>query len=712
MIFYRGSLTCIVVVTSLLSIHNVNGQVRGVNNQDVQMRRKIETGQSIRPALKVLDDANLDLNVLQSFGLDMTVFERDEVAGYIAASEPTERISRRYIVVMEDNTALPYVNNVIRALDATSGRGGPSLYIDRQYEELGLGFAGELSDEAIDLVRNIRGVSYVEEDVLFSKQQSGQLPWGLDRVDQMDLPLDNHYYKAGDGTGVDAYIVDTGLRYSHHEFRGNGQQNRASWSGYDAFNTNGNDGSDCDGHGTHVAGILGGKNTGVAGGVNLKSVRVLDCQGNGFASDILDGLNWILKKVRQNPNKRVVVCMSLAGQFTQTVNDAAAKLVREGVVVVAAAGNFKQDACQYSPASESEVLTVGATKIDDTTYDHLGYGSNFGGCIDIFGPGQHIRSSYRNSDSSYHVLSGTSQATPHVAGAAAILLQNDPTLTPVEIRKKLLQGAAKSKINFAKFPQSAQSVTPNKLVYMPQVSNLVTNQPFCRSVWSPVSEAQAGATTEIWCSSAEVMTGCSSLANDNNRGGEKVIKRNGLDVCTAINGDAKATGVYAVARCCLWPSMTCSTETSPSSSSRHDARTHTRCHGEGNILTGCSAHTSGHVIGGARPATNQISIFIRLPLVTCIGQNAAGGSGVVAQASCCKAPQLQCKTVWSSESATNKNSMAVASCEEGWLLTNCNSHAWNGHSAGAQPFDNKCFARNGVGGGNDGVYAVAICCKS
>jgi len=117
------------------------------------------------------------------------------------------------------------------------------------------------------------------------------------------------------------------------------------------------------------------------------------------------------------------------------------------------------------------------------------------------------------------------------------------------------------------------------------------------------------------------------------------------------------------------------------------------------------------VLGGARPATNQISIFIRLPLHTCIGLNAPGGTGVVAQATCCSAPGLDCKTVWSPESATNKNSMVVAVCEEGWLLTNCNAYSWSGNSAGAQPYDNKCFARNGAGGGQDGVYAVAICCK-
>ncbi|XP_070566450.1 extracellular serine proteinase-like [Ptychodera flava] len=662
-------------------------------------------------AIKQLDvSLNGPVSDIRPFDVDLTVFQRSEPASYIPAIAREERIPNRYIVVMEDATHLTELATVIRALRFGAARGGPALSIDRLYTDVAVGFAAELSNDAVNLVRNAKGVAYIEEDILFTKQQD-PLPWGLDRVDQPSLPLDHHFTAPGQGSGVDVYVVDTGIRYSHKEFTGTAATPRASWSGYDAFNDNGNNGADCDGHGTHVAGIIGGKKSGVAKGANLVSVRVLDCVGQGKASDVVAGLNWISDKLK-NTNKKAVVGMSLAGKFSKTVNAAAKQLVSEGAVVVAAAGNYKKDACNFTPASEPEVITVGGTKNDDTIYDFQGYGSNFGGCVDIFAPGQQIRSSSNQCDDCYSELSGTSQAAPHVVGAAAIMLQKHPTYTPAEVRSTLIQLASQDKLDFGRIPDVAKPLTPNKLLYMPSVSNLaVSTDPFCRTVWSPLSDWLAGATTQVSCSEGETMTSCSSLANDNNRAGEYIENENGVSACKAVNGDGSGLGVYAVARCCLWPGMTCYSETSQVSSTRNNARIHTRCRSrQGYILAGCSAYTTGHIIGGARPATNRISLFVSLPFHTCIGQNSPGGVGVRAQATCCKATNLDCKAVWSPVSAISRGSMTHAVCESGWHLTGCNSYTWGGNASGAQSFGNKCFARNGMD--HEGTYAVAICCKS
>ena len=310
-------------------------------------------------------------------------------------------------------------------------------------------------------------VDFIEED----KPVQGattyyplELGWHLDRIDQRYLPLDgryqpNHGYT---GRGVDIYIMDSGVRYSHKVFGG-----RARYGGYDAYGSNG---EDCHGHGTHCAGLAGGKLTGAAYGANIYSLRVLNCQNGGSFSHILAALNLVVEKAR-NSKRPTIVSMSLIGPKSDYVERALKRAYENGVVAIAAAGNFRSDACDYHPAASRYAITVGGTQEDG---DHLYWfssssrspGTNFGKCVDIFAPGQWIRSAGHQCYDCLISMSGTSMATPITAGAAALLLEEDPSLTPRGLRDRMRRRATSGVIDFSKMPSYARSATSNLLVYV------------------------------------------------------------------------------------------------------------------------------------------------------------------------------------------------------------------------------------------------------
>ncbi|MER7951888.1 S8 family peptidase [Streptomyces sp. NPDC096079] len=276
--------------------------------------------------------------------------------------------------------------------------------------------------------------------------------WGLDRVDQRGLPVDKSYTYGTTASHVNAYIVDTGIRMSHRDFG-----NRAV-SGYD-FIDNDSDASDCQGHGTHVAGTVGGGSYGVAKGVKLIGVRVLNCQGTSGDTwaPVLAGIDWVTK----NAVKPAVANMSIGGGKTQSVNDAVAASIASGVTWVVAAGNNNADSCSYSPSSTPSAVTVGATNSRDgrATGWSNGQGSNYGTCLDIFAPGDSIVSASHSGDTASQTMSGTSMAAPHVAGAAALLLAANPTWTPAQVRDRLVADATPDKVT------DARTGSPNKLLY-------------------------------------------------------------------------------------------------------------------------------------------------------------------------------------------------------------------------------------------------------
>ena len=303
-----------------------------------------------------------------------------------------DKIDGEYIVVLNEDAD-------VDALAAELGIKPKHLY-----KAALKGFAGKLSDDELASLRGHSAVAYIEEDQEMTTTTTvTAASWGLDRIDQRTLPLSGTYTYNATSSAVRAYVIDTGILTSHTQFGG-----RAS-NVYDAF---GGSGTDCHGHGTHVAGTIGGSTYGIARAVRLRGVRVLNCSGSGATSGIIAAVDW----VRVNAIKPAVANMSLGGGFSSALNTAVNNLHNSGVFVAVAAGNSNANACNSSPSSASAVYTTASS----TSTDAKSSFSNWGSCVDGYAPGSSIKSAWIGSTSATNTISGTSMASPHVAGVAAL----------------------------------------------------------------------------------------------------------------------------------------------------------------------------------------------------------------------------------------------------------------------------------------------------
>lgn len=375
---------------------------------------------------------------------------------YVAAAKP---IRNSYIVVLKDGAAslrseaAQATSGKLRAQTLPASIASVSAALSTQYKfsvkqnygDVLRGFAIQADPTTVRRMLKDPRIAYIEEDgEMRASATQSNATWGLDRVDQRNLPLSGSYDYSTTASNVSAYVIDTGILASHSQFGGRVQQ------GYTAIN-DGYGTSDCAGHGTHVAGTIGGSTYGVAKGVKLYPVRVLGCSGSGSTSGIIAGMDWVASTHR-GPS---VANMSLGGGASTATDQAVARLRNSGVVVAVAAGNENQDACNVSPARAAGAITVGSTQSNDYRSSF----SNWGTCVNIFAPGTNITSSWSTGTSATNTISGTSMATPHVAGVAALYLAANPNATPAQVEQALYSNATPNKVI------NAGSGSANRLLY-------------------------------------------------------------------------------------------------------------------------------------------------------------------------------------------------------------------------------------------------------
>ncbi|NXO61701.1 PCSK9 convertase, partial [Phainopepla nitens] len=572
-------------------------------------------------------------------------------------------------------------------------------------------FLVRMSGDVLDTALRLPHVKYIEEDAYVFAQS---LPWNLGRIVPPQLGS-GAYSPPNKGDLVEIYLLDTSVQSTHREIEG-----RVTVTGFESIPEE--DGthfhrqaSKCDSHGTHVAGVLSGRDAGVATGAKIRSLRVLNCQGKGTVSGTLTALEFIERTREARPDAPLVLLLPLAGAHSPALNAGCRRAARAGALLVAAAGNYRDDACRYSPASEPEVITVGATDSQDRPASIGTLGTNFGRCVDLFAPGDDIVGASSDCSTCFTARSGTSQAAAHVAGElrlegqgglalhrasgmpelgafwciAAVLLSAEPRLSPAELRQRLLH-FAKNAVDTAWFPEEQRLQTPNSVAGLPARLG-AEEQLLCRSVWSARSGLARLAAAVARCAGTEEMLSCSGFSRSGSRLGERMEDKDGQKQCVAHNA-FRGQGVYAIARCCTWPRAEC--HINASSPEAQGAE----CSPGDHVLTGCSFHSSVVLGAGGRPVVGPG----RGP------SRCASRTEAMAHASCCPAASLECRL--EEHTAPGPEEKVTVSCGDGWVLTGCNALSQSPGSRGAYAVGNSCVAA--AGPGSSSAAAVAICCRS
>jgi len=363
--------------------------------------------------------------------------------GQVLYAGSADAIEGSYVVVFKDSTMS--AQSVEDQVATTAAKYASK--VDYTYTAALRGFAGTMSEQDAKRLAADPAVDYVQQNrtVTVLADQPNPPSWGLDRVDQRDLPLNSNYSYSTTAANVTSYVLDTGIRISHSDFEG-----RATWG----TNTTGDgNNTDCNGHGTHVAGTIGGQAPGLAKDVKLIAVKVLNCAGSGSFAGVAAGIDWVTSHHTSGP---ATANMSLGASGSDAATENAVRnSIADGVTYALASGNSNSDACNFTPARVAEAITVNAS----TNTDARASFSNYGTCSDIFAPGQNITSAWMTNDTATNTISGTSMAAPHVAGAASLYLAANPTATPAAVQAALKSGGTQGKIT------SPGTGSPNTLLY-------------------------------------------------------------------------------------------------------------------------------------------------------------------------------------------------------------------------------------------------------
>lgn len=604
---------------------------------------------------------------------------------FLRCNKGAWRMPGQYLVVLQEGTHQTHLQRTIRRLQAKAARRGYLVDILHTYSGAFHGFLVKMSSDVLHLAVQLPHVGYIEEDSSIFAQN---IPWNLKRLMQPSTNAEK-YNPSNDGGMAEVFLMDSSVQSSHREIEDHVLIT-------DFSNIPEEDGvrvhrqaSQCDSHGTHTAGVVTGRDSGVARGAGVNVVRVLNCQGKGTVSGALAGMEYISATLLTRPMGSVVVLMPFIGGFSRTLNTACRQMVADGAVLIAAAGNFRDDACLYSPASEPEVITVGGINSADQLMSLGAGGTNVGRCVDLFAPGDDIVSASSDCSTCFTSRSGTSQAAAHAAGIAAMLLSFSPNASSVELLQKMLQHAVPNTINPLSLPEPHRLTTPNLVAALPppEAANNTEEELLCRSVWSERSGVSSADRAAVGCRHGEEMMGCTSYAPEGGRMGETISEQGRRRQCVAHNGPG-GKGVYAIARCCVTSGLQCQVHASPWPG--QDAE----CADSHHHLTGCSSLSAGGIMSDSRPHHGD-----RKRCVTTEGMT----SDVV----CCHSPSLECHVV--EQEPTTDNEQVELSCPAGWTLTDCSASSLSSALRGPVTRGNTCLVRCATGA--EGAAAMATCCR-